>query len=70
MYFEIGTNDLSRKALWPTISVIEYELVLDPGHAFSVRVLSPDRLVGPRWYRAPGTTDDVPVGIIFERIKN
>jgi hypothetical protein len=70
IFFEIGTNDLNQTALWPTMSVILYKLILDSDKTLFVRLLSPDRLVAPFWYRAPGTSIDLPVGVIFKRIKN
>lgn len=70
VFFDIGLGDLGQTALWPSMSVILYKLILDSDRTLFVSLLSHDRLVAPFWYRAPGTFIDLPFGVIFERIKN
>lgn len=69
IFFNIGTRS-TLKPLWPTMSEIEYHLVLDRDITFFVSLLSPDRLVVHLNYYADGSSDDLPVGVIFERIKD
>jgi hypothetical protein len=70
IFFFIGTRDVTRKMLWPSMSAIEYQLVLDMDRFFFLNLISPDRLVAHLYYFASDAADGVPVGVIFERIEN